>query len=282
MRFIDMIRELSLIDPAMFHGNRTFMSPLPDDAPPQMIPRESQDSNVNRMLPVTPWAPPVPTRNPGLASPDHTRGVIPHGGFGVTGPATGTQLESRIKGQPSQNPFVAPRGGFFQPAQNIINVPPRNPVDTAVEQAAMLLMPLGRLGAGVKASRGLAKAAADLAYSPQQWAQMARSGMNQFHRSPRGGYRNVADDAVPTRGATKFTPAEPSKSSSLTEELRQAHARVLKGNPRTAKDIAPYSAAEKRRVREAALKRRDQGNLVNQLTRKGQLDANTGRLIYGY
>lgn len=267
-----------LVDPALFHGSRTQMMPVPQTPAPE-APQEY-------MPPITPAMPPLPTRKPAMPMSDPTQGYIPAGGFGATGPATGTALEARLqegKRPPSSNPFEGKPSlwqtvsGMFEPHQPIRNMPERSALDKGIEQALMMGLPMGRALGLAGAATKVGKAGFDAAFNPAQWMRMGRSNIGQLQRG-RQGYVNVADDARPVAGPTRMTPAPEKAPQTLAQELQAIHRAARRNQAPKQKDLKLLrgEALEKRKQYYRKPRKPHSADLLEE---KGRLDAGTHRLI---
>lgn len=261
-----------LVDPALFHGgrDRTF------SVPPQATPAPERDVPLERMAPIPPAMPPLPTRKP-MPPAAITE---PRGGFGVTGPVTSADLEKRIRAVNS-NPFVA-RGTDYnnvdpwgtlkrsaewaynrvtQPTPEI-NAPELDRTRGQLTDIAMLVSPIGRVAVPVKMGvRAIAQ----------------RKGLEKLQDVLETGYRRAWHQGP---GVPRPAPAPRPAPQNLTEELQQIHRQVRRNNPPPPRrqNVSEYSAADKARVRQAALRRRAD-RTADQLLEKGNLDARARRLL---
>lgn len=257
----DFLMSQGLVDPALFHGRRQNMSPVP----PQATPAPEREERLEPMAPVDPVTPPLPTRKPPMvygSDVDRTQGYIPAGGFGATGPQSGTELERRIYGGPPENQFnpaankasglwdAISRGMQFEPQQEIQGVPQKSGLDQGIEQALMLGLPLGRIGAGVGAVRaGLSAAARTV---PQAGARGAAAGVRNYGKTGPWGTKTELQQT-------------------LQQQLRQIHRRAKAGKP----DLLEGEALARRRALYADPSRRAR----YELARKGQLDEKASELL---
>lgn len=265
----ELVQMLSLVDPALFHGRRATVMPDMVRPEPRMTPVDREEP-LPFMAPVTPYAPPPPTRKPS-PPPEITE---PRGGYGKSGPASGAELERRIAAEPSSNPFVGKGTDYSKGlwpwqrqywdelrknASDIYNAP--KPAGHEEAMIALSLLPVGRLAAPIKMG---AKALAE------------RQGLEKLQDVLETGYRKAWYRGAGIPPAPK--PLGPRET--FTESLQKIHGRVRRENakaPRPVKYIPEYSAADKARVQRAAKARRN--DIARQLHEKGILDSRTRRLL---
>src|SRR5262245_13015495 len=150
---------------------------------------------------------------------------------------------------------------------------------------AMMGLPAAPLVRGaIAAAQGLPAAARGVAfdakYTPQQWAQLRRSGITNYFRN-KGGFGNVADDAV-VSGERSFEAAAPKPTGPQPFDFAGARAQAMRNpRPRPVNQIAEYTPLEKARVRQAALRARKQNRIIDELSEKGMLDSRTYRIMRG-
>lgn len=257
-QLVEMINDPVMM--ALFHKNQARTQAVPGDVvSPQATPAPEREAPLEYMPPIPPATPPLPTRKPPINEADRTQGYVPAGGFGATGDVTSRELEMRIRGEPSSNPFESgkatglwdalQRGMEFQPAQPIVNMPERGTVDRVIEQAIMLGLPVGRLGAGLGAIRAGTSAAARSV--PRVTAESAggRAVRNYSKSGPWG------------------TKTELQKT--LTDQLKTIHRKAKAGKP----DLLQGEALERRRRHyENSAARRHLGE-------KGRLDQEWGEVV---
>lgn len=127
---------------------------------------------------------------------------------------------------------------------------------------AMMGMPVGRVLGAIRtlAAREAAPTAAaapalpalqrpvtygGLHFTPEQWARIVHSNMPAHLGRGGQGFVNVAEGAVPMSGAPRAVPFSPAYGAARRPP-----------QTRPTREIAPYSAAERERVRNAAMQER--------------------------
>lgn len=282
---------------ALFHQNKVQASPIPEaPVPPQATPAPDVEPQAPQMSPIPQVTPPMPTPNPmrmqQQREADPTQGYMPAGGFGATGPMTGTELERRIQAPPSSNPFEG-RGTDYSKgtwpwqqefwsqlsgqvgqmglqamrgADGQIHQPSQ--LDQTITQVAPMLMGAGRLVAPIKMG---AKAIAE------------RAGRERLSDTVETIMRKAWGRGAGTPRPTP-TPRQP---SSLAEELQAIHRSVKRQpnsqplNLRNDNRFLRGNALDKRKAyyKNVSKVRRQNQTLINQLERKGQLDYRTKGLV---